>query len=118
MHILFESSITDEIKSKYILLPLDTFHFKTTNVTEVAYCLIENNPIMEMMYVDQWRSLHNNMVENFHKKNWKYCEDAIEHLKGRWGGELDSFYDDVLARIGRLKNESLPEDWTGHILKH
>jgi len=112
---MFESSITDDVREKYILLPLDTFHFKAAGRTEVAYCLIENTPIMEMMYVDRYRDLHNNLVRNYHERNWNYCEDALEHLKGRWGGEVDSFYELLERRIQDLKQVVVDESWTGII---
>ena len=33
------------------------------------------------------------------RKNHKFVKDAIEHLKGQFGGELDSFYQHVEDRI-------------------
>lgn len=112
---MFESSLTDEVRSKYILLPLDTFYFKQADRAEVAYCLIENAPVTEMMYVDRYLDLHRNLVRNYQERNWKYCEDAMEHLRGRWDGELDSFYDSLAGRIAALKEMELPEGWNGFI---
>ena len=45
MNIMFEESITDEVKSKYMLLPLDTFYFADAEKNSTAYCLIENTPL-------------------------------------------------------------------------
>jgi len=114
MNILFESAITDEIRDKYILLPLDTFYFRSSDLTETAYCLIENTPILEMMAVEHYRNLHVNLIENYQKQNWVYCENAIEHLKGRWSGELDSFYADLSNRINKEK----PSDWSPVIIRN
>jgi len=118
MHVLFESSITDEIRQKYIVLSLDTFRFESTGITETAYCLVENAPITEMMYIDRWQKLHSKLIENFKQQNWSFCEDAIEHLQGRWGGEVDSFYQELSKRIAYLKNEELDDEWTGVIVKN
>lgn len=107
MNILFESAITDEIRSKYILLPLDTFYFESQDRTDTAYCLIENTPILEMMLVDQYRNLHCKLIENYQNGNWQFCENAIEQLMGRWSGELDSFYLNLLNRILKLKSQNL-----------
>jgi len=36
--------------------------------------------------------LHENLIEQLKLKNYQFCLDAIEHLLGKFGGELDSFY--------------------------
>jgi hypothetical protein len=115
MNILFESAITDEIRSKYILLQLDTFHFAAVDRTETAYCLIENTPILEMMSADHYRDLHNKLIENYQLQHWSFCENAIEHLQGRWAGELDSFYHDVANRISQHKHNNVADGWTAVI---
>ena len=115
MNILFESAITDEIRSKYILLQLDTFHFAAADRTETAYCLIENTPILEMMSADHYRDLHNKLIENYQLQHWSFCENAIEHLQGRWAGELDSFYHDVANRISQHKHNNVADGWTAVI---
>lgn len=117
MHIVLESYLTDEIREKYIILPLDTFYYAQTDATEVAYCMIENTPIAEMPQIDQWQSLHNKLIENYRQQNWKFCEDAIDHLRGRWGGELDSFYANLSERVERYKTIELDSSWTGIIVK-
>ncbi len=115
MNIMFEDSITDEIRTRYTLLPLDTFHFVTAQKTSTAYCLIENTPIQEMFSVDQYLDLHQNLVKNYYLRNWNYCEQAIEHLLGRWNGELDSFYKEINSRVQHFKEQDPGPDWTGII---
>jgi hypothetical protein len=115
MNILFEDSITDEIRNKYILLQLDTFYFSDIDSDRTAYCLIENTPIMEMVDIDRSIDLHHNLMRNYKKKNWFYCETAIENLKGRWNKELDTFYNHLLERINEYKETELSSDWNGSI---
>ena len=117
MNIMFDDSITDDIKNKYTILQLDTFYFADIARQRVAYCLIETVPIAEMTGVDQRIELHNNLVRNYGLKNWNYCIDAVEHLRGRWNGELDSFYDSVLDRISELRDKELSDDWDGIIVR-
>jgi len=115
MNIMFEDSITDEIRTRYILLPLDTFRLAAAKNTSTAYCLIENTPIQEMFSVDQYLDLHQNLVKNYYLRNWNYCEQAIEHLLGRWNGELDSFYKEINSRVQHFKEQDPGPDWTGII---
>jgi c-di-AMP phosphodiesterase-like protein len=116
MNILFESAITESVRQKYILLPLDTFYFQSADRTEVAYGLIENTPILEMMAVDRYKDLHHKLIENYQKQNWSFCENAIEHLTGKWSNEIDSFYSELSTRIVSLK-ETTPQEWTSTIYR-
>jgi len=36
-------------------------------------------------------------------------------LRGKWNGEIDSFYDDITQRITELKEQTLSPNWTGII---
>jgi len=56
-------------------------------------------------------------MAEYRKRNWRYCEDVIEHLTGKWGGEVDTFYSELFQRIQNLKQMSLAEDWTGRVDK-
>lgn len=115
MNIMFEDSITDDIRSRYMLLPLDTFYFENTKKISTAYCLIENTPMQEMFSVDKYIDLHKNLIKNYYLKNWNYCEQVIEHLLGRWNGDIDTFYKSILDRISQHKVQGLSEGWTGFI---
>lgn len=115
MNIMFEESITDEVREKYTLLELDTFHFANTDTTSTAYCLIENIPIQEMLTIEQFQSLHSNLIKNYRSKNWKFCEDAVEHLTGKWNSEVDSFYVNLMDRVNQYKSQDPGTDWTGII---
>jgi hypothetical protein len=117
MNIMFEDSITDEVKSKYMLLPLDTFHFADINKNKTAYCLIESIPLQEMLTIEKNIELHKNLVKNYKLRNWKYCEDAVEHLIGKWNGEVDSFYGTLLERITEFKKQQLDPSWDGVIIR-
>lgn len=117
MNIMFEDSITDEVRNKYTLLPLDTFYFTDIDTDRIAYCLIENTPLTEIMLIEQLYDLHKNLMKNFYLRNWKFCEDAIEHLVGKWNGEVDTFYQTLTTRINHYKNSPPGPEWDGRIIK-
>jgi len=114
---MFEDTITDDVRTKYIVLPLDTFYFASADREQQAFCLIETVPINEMTGIDQSIDLHKNLVRNYGLRNWNYCIDAIEHLRGRWNRELDSFYDSLLDRIDQYRTTDLDSSWTGVIVR-
>lgn len=117
MNIIFGTEMAEQAKERYTVLELDTFNLLPTDQVVTAYCLVETVPITEMPAVQSLQELHNNLIVEYRKQNWRYCEDVIAHLTGKWHGELDSFYGELYQRIQTLKQADLPEDWTGHVDK-
>jgi hypothetical protein len=117
MNIILGKENVEDLGSKYTILELDTLLINGAQDPVIAYCLIENVPIDQISTMDQYTDLHHNLMSNYRKRNWRYCEDALEHLVGKWGGELDTFYHDMHQRINTLKEQDLDESWTGYIAK-
>ena len=117
MHVILDSQQVAEFKDKYTLLELDTFNVVTGQAPVTAWCVIENIPFMEMNLIDNHKKLHRELMENYRKKNWNFCEQALEHLSGKWNGELDSFYGDLNSRIQKFKMQDPGDTWDGIIDK-
>ena len=117
MQIIIGTENATSIDGRHTILELDTFRING-NKPVTAYCVIDAVPITEMNTIDNYKKLHLELMENYRKKNWKFCEDALEHLQGRWKGEVDSFYIELFKRIQELKTQSLPDNWDGIILKN
>jgi hypothetical protein len=117
MNIIFGDNIAELAREKYTVLELDTLVMSGRDQTATAYALVEKIPLEEMATLDQFKDLHHNLLKEYRKRNWKYCEDAIEHLKGRWNAELDTFYNELHERVQTLKTQSLDDNWTGMIVK-
>jgi hypothetical protein len=103
MNIIFGDNVAELAREKYTVLELDTFMIEGRDQTATAYAIVEQIPLQEMATLDRFQDLHHTLLKEYRKSNWKYCEDAIEHLKGRWQGELDSFYDELYNRVQSLK---------------
>lgn len=116
MNIFFGDNLVNEAKQKYTILELDTFVLPNRDETVTAYCAVDMIPLQEMPQLESMVALHHNMMIEYRKRNWKYCEDALEHLVGKWRGELDTFYDAFGRRIKELKTQTLADDWSGAIL--
>lgn len=117
MNIIFGIDSVTPFEERYTVLELDTFVLRPTDEVVTAYCLVETVPIEEMPAIESLKELHSNLMAEYRKRNWHYCEDAIAHLTGKWHGELNSFYMELHQRIQGLKQEDLPENWTGHLDK-
>jgi hypothetical protein len=117
MNIILGRENIEQAQEKYTVLELDTLLINGSADPVTAYCLIEQVPIDQIAGIDQFRDLHNNLMKNYRQQNWKFCQDAIEHLIGKWGGELDSFYTEINLRIQQLKQQVLDDSWRGIVDK-
>jgi hypothetical protein len=115
MNIILDTQITPEIREKYLLLELDTFRTSPESPTVTAWCLVDPSDPDDMTTMDQFKDLHDNLMPSFRKRHWEYVNQAIDHLHGRWDGQLDSFYDDLLARVQHLRHSDIDPDWDGTI---
>lgn len=91
--------IADQLKERFTVLELETFTEDDREVT--AFCVIpaDKIPLGEMTLLNQWTELHANLIKEYYNNNHQFCQDAIEHLLGKFSGELDSFYEEILSRI-------------------
>lgn len=120
MKVIFGKEAVESISDRMTLLELDTFFQPGLVEPITAYAVVDNQSIslQEIPTLENFKNLHNNLMAEYRKKNWNYCEQAIEHLQGRWKGELDSFYEEMLQRIDRLKETKLNDDWNGIIINN
>jgi hypothetical protein len=117
MNIIFGDNVAELAREKYTVLELDSFLIEDRDQTATAYAIVEKIPLLEMTNLPHYQDLHENLMREYQKRNWKYCEDAIEYLTGKWGGEADTFYSELHQRIQNLKQTDLTEDWTGRLDK-
>jgi hypothetical protein len=115
MNIIFKE-YSEEIAKKYTVLDLDTFSLPDGTV-HTACCVVENIPIDELSKIEAFKSLHAELIESYGKQDWDVCTQAIEQLVGKWGGELDTFYEELQSRIQRLTTMDLPKNWSPVIPK-
>ena len=111
MHIILEDNRTDELKSKYTLLEVDQIRFDPEEPAVQAYCVLENIPVDEISKLDEFAHLHHKLMENYNKRDWNFCEQALEHLNGRWGGQMSTFYAEIADRIAKYKQQDPGDDW-------
>jgi len=117
MNIIFGTANAEAMAEKYTILELDTVDMGPPTNTVTVYCAVESIPLLDMPRVASMKSLHENLMIEYRKKNWNYCLQALEHLMGFWNHELDTFYDDLHSRIEIFVQQDPGPDWTGVIKK-
>lgn len=99
MQIIFDRNAAEKLSEKYTVLELET-HQVDDKILE-TWCVVpaDKIPMAELPLLDHWKKLHNEFVKANKEKNGRLCIDLAEYLIGKWGGELDEFYQIVCDRF-------------------
>jgi len=109
-----------ELVEKYVTLELDTIQYAEDAEPITAYCVIsgENVTLEEVSVLKQYADMHKALMDNYRKQNWNFCEQAIDSLRGKFKGEMDSFYDVLESRIRDYKKSNNVSEWDGILRKY
>lgn len=97
MNIVWDKNVKEKLEKNYTVLELETFVQNGKEIT--AYCVVDQVSVAELPSLDASRHLHNSFIQEYKKANYKFCIEAVQHLRGKFNGELDSFYDTIMDRI-------------------
>lgn len=97
MNIIVGKEAAEKLKENYTVLELETFVKDGETIT--AFCIVDQVPIMELPLLESNKQLHADFLTEYNKRNYDFCKEAAIHLRGKFNGDLDSFYDELLARI-------------------
>lgn len=111
MNIIFGKENLATLDEKYTVLELDTVRIGVNGPEVAAFCIVESVPILKMPKVVEMKNLHQNLLIEYQRQNWTYCEQALEHLVGFWGNDVDTFYDSIRQRIEENKSKTLEGHW-------
>ena len=116
MNIIFGDAL-ETLPDNYTVLELDTFVLPPDSATRTSYCVIEKMPLTDFPVMEAYIKVHADMMQAYRDQNWDYCLHAIKGLTGRWNGELDSFYANLLQRVENYQDNPPGDYWTGYIDK-
>ena len=105
MQIIFNREMAESLKERYTVLELETFDVEGQLLETFCVIPAEKINLGEMPELGHNVQLHEHYVQALKDKNYQVCRDLHEHLKGKFGGELDSFYEEIAKRI-MLENQS------------
>lgn len=99
MEIIFGRENAEVLREKYTVLDLETLTIGEGTIE--VFCLIPADKISigDLPQLEQWVKLHQDFVNGYKTQQYDYCKQCIEHLMGKFGGEVDSFYEEILKRI-------------------
>ena len=111
MNIILGEDAVKELESKHIILELDAIKFPNGKVM-TAYCVVDKPGLPDFMNLENLKNMHAGLVRNYRLRRWDYCLDAISHLLGSWGGDVDTFYINLKNRVEEYKRNEPGEDWS------
>jgi hypothetical protein len=99
MQIVWNSEAIEKLKGTHTLLELETFDVEGRSLT--TYCVVppEKIGLAGFAMLGTYKNLHEEFIKAYKSGNGKLCTDISEHLMGKFGGELDSFYEEILKRF-------------------
>lgn len=115
MNIIFGRDQAASLSERYTVLELDTIRIDGNELT--AFCVVESIPIMDMPKVESMKNLHENLLIEYRKRNWNYCQQALDYLTGFWGHDLDTFYDNLRQRVAEYSENEPNDNWDGVVVK-
>lgn len=117
MNIIFGREAAAALGDNYTVLELDTVQIFPGGPEITAFAVIETVPILDMPKLESMKNLHANLLIEYRKKNWNYCNQALEHLMGFWNKELTSYYENLQSRINEYSACDPGPDWDGVVKK-
>lgn len=101
MQIIFGKENADELRQKYTVLALEEITQGEGRDPIPTYCVVSADmlPLTELPLLSKWVTLHEEFLHGYHTEQYEYCKECIGHLTGKFGGELDTFYEEILKRI-------------------
>lgn len=105
MQIILGKEAATELRKRHTVLELETFTAGDKQVT--AYCVVPPEAIVmsDMPDLDRLCRIHQAFIDAYNANRYDSALDAVQHIKGRFSGELDSFYSEICGRI--TKGESV-----------
>ena len=98
MDIIFHREIADTLRDRFTVLELETFDVDGQILETFCIVPADKIPIVDMPNLEKDVNMHEHLAKSIKQENWKFCVDAIPHLMGKFGGELDSFYEIILKK--------------------
>jgi hypothetical protein len=98
MQIIWNSTAAQKLRSSHTVLELETFPVNGETIT--AYCIVPPEKIFgDITRLPSIVEMHVAFITAFNEKNYQLCQDIAPNLIGCFGGELDSFYENILDKI-------------------
>ena len=100
MQIVFDRNAVNELRERYTVLELETFDVGDRGDKITAFCVVPVEKLlgMDLTKLDEQTENHLAFLTALHAKNWNLIITLYPAMRGMFGGELDSFYSEIVSR--------------------
>ena len=103
MEIIFSREVAEGLRERYTVLELETFDVEGKALE--TFCVVPAEKLMmEMGQLTDNMAIHNQLIQSLKENNNDIVVELSTALKGKFGGELDSFYDILIQRLAPADN--------------
>ena len=108
MQIIFKKEIADTLREKYTVLELETITTATGQSLE-AYCVVPlESVVLEIATLQESTNKHQELIDAMKEDRVDACIDIARDLLGKFGGEVDTFYQTIIDRGLNTRTTKLP----------
>lgn len=96
MNIIFGRDHAELLKERYTVLEIVNLDDPATDYQ--CFCIVDGDiiPKTELPTLAHYQNLHSTLVDNLRRQDKNVCGELVKILYGRWGGELDTFYQAIV----------------------
>jgi hypothetical protein len=100
MQIIFGKEVAEQVRERHTVLELETFDIAGSGPT-TAYCVLDAAQVVlaEMPDMERLVTLHQAVTDAWNRQDYSTVVHGIEHIYGKFGGQLDTYYDELNKRI-------------------
>ena len=103
MQIVFTKKVAEDLREKYTVLELEEVPVDGKMLE--AFCVVSADKIIgELEFLTDSIQEHNRLVQAIKDNDTTTCLELCEHLTGKFGGELDTFYSVITNRIKKTNS--------------
>lgn len=92
MQIVFKREVADQLRDRYTVLELETFQAGDHVVETFCVIPVEKLVFSDLSTLDSDIRLHEAFISAAARHDYAECAAMYTIMKGKFGGELDSFY--------------------------
>jgi len=109
MKVIFDKNLVQD--DRYTFLELDTVLQPGMPSPITLYAVIDDLPLEEIVELESLKVYHSVLIANYKAGNWDKIVNDVEPLMGKFRGELDSFYQNILDFSA--ESAKLNKQWDG-----
>ena len=109
MKVIFDKNLVQD--DRYTFLELDTVMQPGLEKPVTLYAVIDDLPLEEIVDLASLKVYHETLIKNYKAGNWEHIADNVEPLMGKFRGELDSFYQNIIDFAA--ESAKLNKQWDG-----